>query len=96
MKLVVTALARSDLNGIAQYTLEKWGRAQLLDYIGGLLDTLDQIAEKPELGKSVPKIPVRFVRVPYRSHFVFYTLAGGKVRITRILHQSMDVARHIN
>lgn len=96
MKLVVTEQARHDQNGISCYTLRRWGREQLIDYVGGLLDRFDEIALDPRLGKSIGGLPARFLRVPYRSHFIFYSLVADEVRIIRILHQRMDTAQHLN
>jgi toxin ParE1/3/4 len=96
VKLTLTALARADIDIIANHTLENWGASKLHDYMGGLLDLIDQIAVRPMLGRSVPRIPARFRRVAYRSHFVFYTKGDDEVRIIRILHQSMDHGRHLN
>lgn len=96
MKLVVTRRAKRDQNAISRYTLERWGRPQLLTYVGGLIDRMDQIAEKPTLGRTVSGIPIRYRRVPYGSHFIFYTVHEHHVRIVRIVHQRMDAARHLN
>ncbi|WOE75136.1 type II toxin-antitoxin system RelE/ParE family toxin [Alterisphingorhabdus coralli] len=95
MKLVLTRRARRDMDSISAYTLKNWGRAQLLDYMGGLLDRMDEIAAEPEKGRSVPGIPDRFRRQSYRAHFIFFSIRGDEVRIIRILHQSMDHARHL-
>jgi toxin ParE1/3/4 len=94
--LIVSRFARRDLNSISRYTLDNWGRKQLLEYVGGLLDRLDEIARDPKMGRNVFNIPNRFFRVQYRSHFIFYRVATNEVRIVRILHQSMDAARHFN
>jgi toxin ParE1/3/4 len=94
--LVVSQLARRDLNSISRYTLDNWGRKQLLAYVGGLLDQLDEIAENPKQGRNAARIPVHFLRAQYRSHFIFYRIVGNDVHVIRILHQSMDAARHLN
>lgn len=96
MKLIVTILARRDLNGISRFTLDNWGRSQLDVYLSGLLDRLDEVALNRGLGRNIAKIPQQYLRVKYRSHFIFFRVVGDEVRIIRILHQRMDAARHLN
>jgi toxin ParE1/3/4 len=96
LRLIVTHQARRDLNLISRYTLDNWGRTQLTSYMGGLLDCLDDVADNPMQGRNVPKIPTHYFRAKYQSHFIFYRCVGQEVRIIRILHQSMDPARHLS
>jgi toxin ParE1/3/4 len=83
------------MDAISAYTLANWGKAQLMDYIGGLLDSFDRIAENPNIGKRVQGIPARFLRYHYRAHFIFYVRHDNDLHIIRILHQNMDIARHL-
>lgn len=95
MKLRVSRLAQRDLDDIARYTLEQWGRTQMLVYMGGLLDRLDEIAADPAIGKSDRRVPAKYRRANFRSHLIFFTAETGEVRVMRILHQRMDHARHL-
>jgi toxin ParE1/3/4 len=96
VKLRVSRLAQRDLDEIARYTLEKWGRSQLLVYMGGLLDRLDEVAAHPAIGRADPRTPKRFRRVNFRSHLIFFTVVADEVRIARVLHQRMDHFRHLD
>ena len=96
MRVVITRQARRDQDNISRYTLERWGRAQLLSYVGGLLDALDAIAASPKVGRLVTGLPRVYRRYPYGSHFIFYTVNDDTIRIVRILHQRMDAERHLN
>lgn len=80
---------------ISAYTLESWGRAQLLQYVGGLLDAVDKISENPGIGRRTPGIPARFLRHSYGSHFIFFSKYGENLHIIRILHQRMDHAAQL-
>ena len=60
------------------------------------MDRLDEIAANPEVGRNVAKVPVHYLRAQYRSHFIFYRIVSKDVHIIRILHQSMNAARHLN
>jgi toxin ParE1/3/4 len=95
MRLTFSELAIADQDDISAYTFGKWGQEQLEDYMGGLIDLFDLIADKPTIGRLIPKLPKRFRRVPYGSHFVFYTAHLDAVRIERVLHQRMDYQRHL-
>jgi toxin ParE1/3/4 len=91
VKLVMTRLARRDMDAISAYTLDKWGREQLHDYVGGLLDNMDELAANPNKGGKIPSIPKRFQRLSYRAHFIFYTAIDDELRIIRILHQRIGI-----
>jgi toxin ParE1/3/4 len=95
MKLILSRRARQDMDAISAYTLENWGKTQLLDYVGGLLDSFDKIAENPNIGGKVQTAPPQFLRYSYRAHFIFYTCRDDDLHIIRILHQNMDIARHL-
>jgi toxin ParE1/3/4 len=96
VKLRISGRAGRDIQSIALYTLQTWARTQVETYVGGLVDYLDHIASNPDIGRAIPKIPSRYRRVTFRSHFVFYRIDADTVVIVRILHQSMDHQRHLN
>jgi toxin ParE1/3/4 len=71
------------MDSIRTYTLERWGRAQWLDYYRGLVDVLEKIEASPMSGRSrdlsAPLIAATMAGSPWR--FVVQT---SPVRISEI------------
>ena len=94
---IITEKAQKDLVDIWNYTYDVWSEKQADKYVGKLLEDIGKIALKPEIsGQSY-----EFVRNGFRGfhsgkHIIFFKiLQNGKVRIIRILHESMDYRRHM-
>ena len=85
----LSRLAESDLEGIADYTVDAWGAAQAIRYIDGLLECCERVARSPLLGRSCRKIGPGYRRIEQGKHVLFYRLSGEEVLISRILHQDM-------
>ena len=51
-KYELTSKAVEDLTGIWEYTIEKWSEQQADRYYNLLLDSCQDIADNPELGKN--------------------------------------------
>ena len=82
--------ARQDLEEIRTYTLERWGRAQWLDYYRGLVDVLEKIETHPMSGRSRDLFRKGMRSVNYGRHTIFFSpvdAAGGALVVLRILHQ---------
>jgi toxin ParE1/3/4 len=58
------------MDSIRTYTLERWGRAQWLDYYRGLVDVLEKIEASPMSGRSrdlsAPLIAATMAGSPWR------------------------------
>jgi len=90
----LTPRARADLESIWLYTRRKWSEAQADEYYSILVDTFATLLLNDQSG-----IPVD-VRPGYRkllsgSHVVYFRRITDGVEIVRILHQAMDVRRHL-
>lgn len=90
----VTALALEHLGEIGRHGEKTWGRAQTARYMAGLRKAFQYIANHH------PKLPDKSRLTGYArlnlhavgSHYiVFIVLAPGKVAVTSVLHQHMDV-----
>ena len=46
-------------------------------------------------GRSASELSPDLRRLEYESHVVFYVPMAKGVRIVRVLHQSMDMKRHL-
>ncbi|MBP2157626.1 MULTISPECIES: type II toxin-antitoxin system RelE/ParE family toxin [Asticcacaulis] len=86
--------AEADLIGIAHYSSETFGIERARVYRDGLIDMFDRLAANPELGAAFPLRPGVRKHI-YQSHAIFYRVSADRVSILRILHQGMDVLRHL-
>ena len=95
MRLHLSREAERDIDEIARYTEQRWGKPARQRYLRQITERLKALLANPELG------PVRDdIRPGNRSltagrHIVFYRLAPDAVEIIRILHHAMDVQRRI-
>ncbi len=99
--------AEADLESILGYTLDTFGTEQFNIYSNLLRKALDALAEdpirpsskaRPELGKGLRTFHAGFAsrRQSAARHFIVYTIGADHiVNISRILHESMDLARHL-
>ena len=90
----LTPKAVDDLDGIYEYTIENFGLGQAQDYLNGLHQRFEELAERPALGRGADRLAPGLRRFPYQSHVVFYKPEDRGVLIVRVLHESMDVPRH--
>ena len=89
--LQISQAAKRDLAAIYQNGLEAFGRLQADKYIDGLLDTLDLIADFPEMSRLRKSIDSPARVHGYRRHVVVYDLLDdGVVLIVRIRHALED------
>ena len=87
--------ADADLAGIYEYTILNFGLEQARAYLLGLHERIAALAEHPILGRSAQELAPNLRRFEYQSHIVFYVAKKQGVRIVRVLHQSMDIKRHL-
>jgi len=96
-KYELTNKAVEDLTGIWEYTIEKWSEQQADKYYNLLLDSCQDIANNPELGKNYDGITKDLFGLKTNRHIVFYRKRVNQpIEITRILHERMDLKIRLN
>ncbi|SEQ20482.1 type II toxin-antitoxin system RelE/ParE family toxin [Nitrosomonas ureae] len=93
-ELIITNPARDDLEAIAVYSFIKWGEELTTKYTEELYETITNIANNPETGKSRYGVPRVIKGCKSGRHVVFYRIAGQTIFIIRVLHETMDHGRH--
>jgi toxin ParE1/3/4 len=88
-KLKFTRHSEADLEAILEYTLETWGEKQVGRYLDDLQECLQELADKPGLGRSCASILPGLKRLEHGRHVVFYRPKEYGIRVIRILHQGM-------
>jgi toxin ParE1/3/4 len=92
---ILSGKADTDIETIAEASLRQWGLARAEKYILEIHQTFRMLAEFPDLGRDVGHIRLGYRKIETASHSIFYRKAEDSVLIVRILHQSMDFARHL-
>ena len=83
--------------GIAEYTLETWGERQTVKYRNLLEQGFAKIAAAPLTPRSKDRDELfpgcRSFHVG--KHVILYRVKGDVVEVARVLHDSMELDRHI-
>ena len=87
--------ARADLESIWDYTVTHWGEAQAEDYTRKIQAACEALSKGTIITRSAEDIREGYRKVTVGSHVIFFRIQSGVVEIIRILHQSMDVGRHL-
>lgn len=90
-----TAQAERDLETIVDYTVEHWGSRQAEDYLNGLENLAQNLAENSDLGMRRDALIEGLISFPYGSHNLFYIKQAHGITIIRVLHKKMEPMNHI-
>jgi toxin ParE1/3/4 len=95
-KFFLTNKAILDLSDIWNYTFDNWSEEQADNYYQMLLDNVQVIVDKPNIGKSYEPVLKRLFGHKVGRHIIFYTIESEKeILIIRILHEQMDLKNWI-
>ncbi|MBX2807383.1 MAG: type II toxin-antitoxin system RelE/ParE family toxin [Cellvibrionaceae bacterium] len=87
--------AKQNLEDIAVYTEEKWGREKRNEYLHELGSRFEWLAKNPDLGKPQEEIKPGYYSYPQGSHIIFYIIKKDHIEIIGILHKRMLPEHHI-
>ena len=87
--------AASDLEAIAEYTIDKYGIAQARTYRDSLKACFEQLAGNSRMGRKAEQLAPGLRRFEHKAHIVFYTTDNNGIHVVRVLHSRMDVRRHL-
>ena len=87
--------AQTDLEAIWDYTVRQWGESQDEVYAREIQAACEALSNGTLVSRSADDIRAGYRRVGVGSHVLFFRMRKGVVEIIRILHQSMDVGRHL-
>jgi toxin ParE1/3/4 len=103
----ISAAADRDFEGILDWTTEHFGEIQARSYERMLTETLQSLRNGPTVrtarslnkpGQDILRLPVK--RGSRRSrHIIFFRImnyGSRELEVLRILHDSMDFARHLS
>lgn len=90
----LTEDAEQDLREIAEYTLNRWGRSQLIQYQQGFTRAIERIVEHPSIGKRFSEKYPEIKTHKYQQHLIFY-FAESPIIILAVIHEKMDAVRYL-
>ena len=96
LRFEISELALDDLDKIWEFTAEQWSNEQANRYYNEIFSAIGKICENADIGKPIDDVKKGHRRTIVRSHMIIYKTIGTIVFIDRILHQKMDVEKHLN
>ncbi|MDR5767286.1 MULTISPECIES: type II toxin-antitoxin system RelE/ParE family toxin [unclassified Caballeronia] len=91
---VFTPAAVQDLDGIWDYTFEKWGPAQAERYLRMIQDTVIGLGKGRQRSLSAEHVRPGYRKALVGMHVLFFKEAADTIQILRVLHQ-MDLPAHL-
>lgn len=96
-KFLLTNKAVEDLSNIWEYTNETWSELQADKYYRLLIDTCQEIANSPQIGKFYKEIENDIFGFRVGRHIIFYrTMQPKEIEVLRILHERMDLKNKLD
>jgi toxin ParE1/3/4 len=93
--LILSPQAEDDFTDILQYTFDNWGETQTYAYRAILDKALLAIQQYPQIGHVRPELSAEHRLFPAGSHIIIYRVSDNAVYVSRILHERMEITRHL-
>jgi toxin ParE1/3/4 len=94
MTLTFSPAAIADIGAIWDYTAETWGVVQADRYVDDIRSACVALADGERTGRKVDVLD-GYLKFPVGRHLIFFRQAEKGIVVIRVLHQSMDVERHL-
>ena len=96
-RYLLSPAARADLEQIWDYTRDRWNDDQAEKYVRTIQRAIERVADNPLIGQSCDDVRAGYRRHAVGSHTLYYRItANGLIDVVRVLHQRMDVDRHLD
>ncbi len=93
----LTQAAKADLKAIGRYTEKRWGRLLRNTYLAMLDKCFHDLANESLKGQDWSEIWPGYRKHSAGRHIIFYRqIPAGAIEIIRVLHDRMNVERHIS
>jgi toxin ParE1/3/4 len=102
-RVLLSAVAQTDLDTVVAWTLAHFGPAQAEIYFDAILDTIDELTAPTSPPRSIARDEIgaglRTLHMRKRGrrgrHVLLYAETAREVRLLRVLHDSMELSRHL-
>lgn len=95
MRVELGSDAAADLSSILEYGVEVFGLETGRDYFFSFDLAFALLIDHPLAGMARPEIDATIRSFKHRRHCIYYDVVEDLIMVQRILHHSMDVARHL-
>jgi len=87
--------ANADLENITDYTARTWGAAQAKKYNRDIRAKIVEIANGEADIQSLNVSSVGLFKARINRHLIIFEQTDEQILIVRVLHEAMDIPRHI-
>jgi toxin ParE1/3/4 len=85
------------LEQIWDYTGDRWGDDQSEKYVREIQRAIERVADNPGIGRACDEVRPGYLKHAVGTHTSYYRIASVDViDVVRILHQRMDIDRHLD
>jgi toxin ParE1/3/4 len=95
-RLEIADAARHDLREISDFTERNWGSAQRQRYLSAIHRAFVRLRDGTAVGRRRDDVGAGFCSVGVGRHVIFYRETEDALVVLRILHDRMDVHRHLD
>lgn len=92
----LTHAARHDIEEITRHTAQTWGPERKRIYLDAIRDCFLRLKRFPDLGTPRDDLAPGFRSVQVGHHIAFYRQTDTDIVVVRVLHERMDVHRHLD
>jgi toxin ParE1/3/4 len=94
-RVTLTPAASNDLDKIWSYSFETWGAKQATVYIRDIQTVLERLVHRTGISQTV-NVREGYKKARAGSHMIYFRRPNtDSILVVRILHQRMDVDRHL-
>lgn len=94
LEYVLSPMAEGDLEDIWAHTAREWSVKQAETYTNDIINMFEDIAAGKRNGRPV-LVRAGYLKTLVGRHAIYFQARGEVIAIIRILHQNMDVERHL-
>ena len=94
-KYEFSKLTESDIDRIYEYGILNYGRAQAQDYLLGLHDQFQILADSKLFGRSAEQLAPNLRKLEYESDVIYYLPQDDGVFIVRVIGKWMNPQNHL-
>ncbi|UQB42143.1 type II toxin-antitoxin system RelE/ParE family toxin [Thiomicrospira microaerophila] len=95
MKIEFKPKAQQDLSDIWDYTCQQWGTVQAETYIRNIWQTIESLKSSYNPSQNIDFVRAGYRKIQSGSHVIFFKQALDTITVIRILHQQMDITKHL-
>ena len=87
--------ANTDLEDITDYTAQTWGVKQAKKYNKSIRSMIQSIARGEDTLQALNVQRANIYQARVNRHLIIFEQSVEEIRIIRVLHEAMDIPRHL-